>query len=274
MIASDRLLLRFALLLAASTAALPPWSACASSVDVAEIFARANESYDKGDFASAAAGYARCVELGADGADVLYNLGNARARSHQPGQAMAAYWAARRIAPRDPDLLSNMEQLTAMRADAAPQVPRSWLMAAAGGLVLRFTVNELAGAALLALLALTVAGVLLILREGPQRRLWVVFLVLALATVVTGASAWAKWDHDYRHPPAFVTGDPATMRSGPGRHFEVTGNLQAGTQVEPIRRSGIWTEIRLATGKRAWLEESSLARPPEARASGKHSKAE
>jgi len=273
MIAFD-LPLRFALWLAAAAATMLPWSACASTNDVADIFARANDAYERGDFASAAAGYARCVELGADGADVLYNLGNARARSGQMGHALAAYWAARRVAPRDPDLLANVEQLTAMRANAAPEVPRSWLMAAAGGLVRRLTVNELVGAALLALVAVTVTGVLLILREGPQHRLWVVFGVLALVTLVMGAAAWAKWDHDYRHPPAFVTGDQAGMRSGPGMHFEVTGHLQAGTQVEPVRRSGMWTEIRLTTGKRAWVEESSLARLPQPGASGTRPEAE
>ena len=78
-----------------------------------------------------------------------------------------------------------------MRANAAPEVPRSWLMAAAGGLVRRLTVNELVGTALLALVALTVAGVLLILREGPQHRLWVVFGVLALVTLV--AKTIVEW---------------------------------------------------------------------------------
>lgn len=239
------------------------WPVAAETQAIAEVFARGNEAYESGDFAAASRHYAQCVGLGATGADVLYNLGTAHARSARTGEALAAYWAARRIAPRDPDLLANAERLAALRADSTPQIPRSWLMAVAGGVVQRLTVNELASVALLLTALLSVTGVLIILRQGSQRRLWVVFAALALPAIVTGAAAWTKWDHDYRNPPAFVSPAQAVMRSGPGTHFEETGTLPSGTQVEPVRRSGIWTEIRLATGKRAWVEEHSLARPPE-----------
>src|ERR1051326_2790731 len=69
-------------------------------------FKAANQLYDAGKFAAAAAVYEK---LEPKTAHVYYNLGNAWFRQGKMGLAVLNYERARRLAPRDPDLLANLK---------------------------------------------------------------------------------------------------------------------------------------------------------------------
>lgn len=71
-------------------------------------FSAANQSFQAGDFASAAATYEKCLTTEGPRAAVFYNLGNAYQRLGQYGPAILAYERARLVTPRDPDLLANL----------------------------------------------------------------------------------------------------------------------------------------------------------------------
>src|ERR1017187_530030 len=66
----------------------------------------ANQLYDAGKFAEAAAAYEK---IEPKTAHVYYNLGNAWFRQDKRGLAILNYAQARRLAPRDPDILANLK---------------------------------------------------------------------------------------------------------------------------------------------------------------------
>ena len=69
-------------------------------------FKAANQLYDAGKFAEAAAAYEK---IEPKTAHVYYNLGNAWFRQGKLGLAVLNYERARRLAPRDPDILANLK---------------------------------------------------------------------------------------------------------------------------------------------------------------------
>src|SRR2546426_6371118 len=69
-------------------------------------FKAANALYDAGKFAEAAAAYERVEPKTAS---VYFNLGNAFFRQDKVGLAVLNYERARRLAPRDPDILANLK---------------------------------------------------------------------------------------------------------------------------------------------------------------------
>ena len=69
-------------------------------------FRAANQLYDAGKFAEAAAAYEK---IEPKTAHVYYNLGNAWFRQGKLGEAILNYERARRLAPRDPDILANLK---------------------------------------------------------------------------------------------------------------------------------------------------------------------
>src|SRR5882724_867099 len=66
----------------------------------------ANQLYDARKFTEAAAAYEK---IEPKTAHVYYNLGNAWFRQDKPGLAILNYAQARRLAPRDPDILANLK---------------------------------------------------------------------------------------------------------------------------------------------------------------------
>src|SRR5882724_4891553 len=66
----------------------------------------ANQLYDSGKFAEAAAAYEK---IEPKTAYVYYNLGNAWFRQGKLGLAILNYERARRLTPRDPDILANLK---------------------------------------------------------------------------------------------------------------------------------------------------------------------
>src|SRR5580698_1456330 len=72
----------------------------------ADDFKAANQLYDNGKFAEAAAAYEK---IEPKTAHVYYNLGNAWFRQNKLGLAILDYARARQLAPRDPDILANLK---------------------------------------------------------------------------------------------------------------------------------------------------------------------
>lgn len=71
--------------------------------------AAAAKAYGAGNYAEAARRYKVLVETHGPSADLLYNLGTARAEAGQPGRAIFALERARVLAPRDEGIARNLD---------------------------------------------------------------------------------------------------------------------------------------------------------------------
>lgn len=80
-----------------------------SSPLFADPLTEAMNAYDQGDFKKAATVYEDLVKSGIQNGSVFYNLGNTYFRLGEKGKALAAYLAARRLLPRDPDIKANLK---------------------------------------------------------------------------------------------------------------------------------------------------------------------
>lgn len=88
----------------------------------ATSFSDANQQYQSGDFAGAAASYEKVLISEGPRAAVFYNLGNSYLKTKQNGLAILAYERGRLLTPRDPDLLANL--VLARKAAASFEEPR------------------------------------------------------------------------------------------------------------------------------------------------------
>lgn len=72
-------------------------------------FDRANRLYEQGQYTNAIAAYERLLASGRVSAALYFNLGNACFKAGQVGRAIFHYRLAQRLAPRDPDILANLQ---------------------------------------------------------------------------------------------------------------------------------------------------------------------
>ena len=223
--------------------------------DAPTLFVQAGTAYREGRYSQAAATYLKLVEMGFDGADVRYNLGNAYLRSGELARAIAEYRKALILNPRDRDALANLSFARQSATDAvSPPEPAPWRRA------LLFWHDSLGWSekVRLAVLAAMLFWALLALRLWRGRWLaagWLSGFVAAVA-VVLGLSAAAESVFPAR--VGVVLPVRVEVYSGTDLRSQVIFNLHAGTEVRVERTDRDWTEFTLSDGRRGWLPTEQM----------------
>lgn len=190
--------------------------------------------------------------------EVFFNLGNSYFKNNQPGQAVAAYLAARSLKPRDPDVTAN---LNFIRGKAGDKLENDYERS----LWQRFfsfddTLNlkeQFWAATILITLGLLAIGTRWWLHRGRE--------VSTLAGVVLlVAGLWLGFGTTLRLTDPIILG-AITAPSGEiraekgGSDAPVLFQLSAGTPVRIVAADDAWVRIALPDGKGGWLPRSEVA---------------
>lgn len=217
-------------------------------------FETANKLFEQGKFAAAAAAYERLLTNGPTAA-LHFNLGNARFKSGQPGQAIFHYHQALRLAPRDPDARGNLQFA---RRSLGVTVEESL-----GRHLLRLhSLDEwawLAGAGLGAWFLLLALGEAL-----PARRAafaWLTRTSGAFALVAAALLAAAHGDRGAARQAVVIVPE-ASVRPGPLAESKVAFTLRDGTEVTVLDAKDDWLQVRDASQRAGWVKRDVAWRLP------------
>jgi tetratricopeptide (TPR) repeat protein len=205
-------------------------------------FDDANRLYEEGQYVEAIGAYAQILKGGRVSAALYFNLGNAHFKAGQLGKAILNYRLAERLAPRDPDIRSNLLAARTTVLGGAPPVPHLWRR-----LVSRLSLDEwtqLAAAALWLLAGLLVAG-----QWSPAWRPRLRRFVLpgGLVLFVVASGLWLTWRERCR-PEVIVVQRDAILHHGPLDESPRLQNLRDGQ------------ELAVLDGKNGWLQVAGAAR--------------
>jgi len=218
----------------------------------AALFAQANQRYEAGDFAGAAALYEQIVRAGGDDGRVYYNLGNAYFKAGQLGKAVLSYERARRLLPRDEDIQANLA-FARSQVKGGPVLPNSgaaW--EAIGRLHDGLRPDEKAWLALGLYLLVVGCGLIALFAwrwRRPASIAAVVLGVLLLATLVSfgiGVYEQERVNH------AIVVASQAAVYSGPGESYLLETTLGEGNAVVVEETRGAWCRLSLAGNLQGW----------------------
>ena len=217
----------------------------------------ANQLYDAGKFAEAAVAYEK-IEPKA--AHVYYNLGNAWFRQDKLGLAILNYAQARRLAPRDPDILANLkfaqQRLGVDDVNTPPRATQRFLRSVIECCTAsEWSAGELVG---LWLLALAIGACVYI----PKAR--AAFLVIAVAGFfVFVFSSFALSNQvisNHIAPQAIVVAAETEARFAPLSDSTVHFRLAEGTRVAIREDRGQWLFVERADGQQGWVKAESIGR--------------
>ena len=223
-------------------------------------FAQANQLYLHGDYPTATQIYERLRVQAPHSAVVFYNLANAYAQNEEVGPAVLYYRRALLLAPRDRDIISNLEHIERQLAyQPSPDID-NWIAVMLGGLRERVTINELA--VINAALYWLAIGMAIWFLHNRRRLLSFLLAISLLLCCISTMFSYSKWQRDYAGDRAIVLSD-GQMYSGPGEHFEPLMRLGAGTEVKMLQPQGRYREIQTSAGGRGWLsgEQVQLISP-------------
>jgi tetratricopeptide (TPR) repeat protein len=220
-------------------------------------FKAANQLYDNGKFAEAAAAYEK---IEPKTAHVYYNLGNAWFRQNKLGLAILDYARARQLAPRDPDIVANLkfaqQRLGVDEINTPPQATQRLLRSVVESRTAsEWSVGELVG---LWLLALTIGARVYF----PKLRTGV--LIVAVAGLAGfGFSTFALTYQvigDHAAPQAIVVNGETEARFAPVPDSTVHFRLAEGTRVSIREDRGQWLFVERADGQQGWVKSEAVGR--------------
>ncbi len=247
------------LLLLLATMFAAPLSQAQDSISPPEAMLAANQNYEAGDYAEAAAGYEAIVAYGIQNSDVYYNLGNAYFKLGDLGRAILNYRRAYRLAPRDPDITTNLTIAQAQTIDQleAPggaltdlvQLAEEWL-----------TLREAAILALVLWLIICGLVVLSILMSRLRRWLWLPLAMVGLLLVVGLISMVNRIYTEQHYPPAVIVAQQVDVTSGPGDadQYLVEFDLHSGAEVQLLESRAGWRRISLPGDLQGWVPAEAM----------------
>jgi tetratricopeptide (TPR) repeat protein len=263
------------LVLLAATLILPIAAAGGAEMDreeAARRFAQANAAFMERNYEAARDLYQQIVDAGYRNGGVSFNLGNTWFRLGNLGKSILWYERARRLLPRDPNVLQNQREAESHREKELPKVKKNSLVIFFSSIRDRLSVNEwTVAASLLFFAAGIVFSVRVFLRSAESRAILrnAGFVLLALSLWAgLNAGTRARWESK----PMYVVIDPE-VKVYPGldqTEGEPRYRLGAGVivivQREEVRPSDtgagdeIWTEVGYEGGPLGWCRGESLER--------------
>jgi tetratricopeptide (TPR) repeat protein len=223
-----------------------------------ESFDAGVAAYRAGDFARARAHWLTALDAHADDAldrcALLFDLGNAAARSGNLPEAVGWYSAAQRLAPRDPEVLANLE--FARREAGFEPFDKGDLSATAGRIFDAWTVAEASWIALAAIALFFVVLLYEALRGGVGwRRLAIVCGAGALLSIVP----WVRAVERSRADAAIVIEKSgAALASEPRDGATTIETLPAGAVVRRLDALPGWVQVTGVENASGWVREPAV----------------
>lgn len=246
----------------ANEAAAEPTATEPTTTDAEELWNMANSAYNEGNFEKAAATYEQILSQNLHSAALYYNLANAYFKQGELGKALLNYNRASRIAPGDEDIRHNQEYAEKMTKDSIEKIPEffliTWLRSVRGAM--SCTAWTVLSIVMLAT-ALVMALLYLLAQRMSLRK--VGFYTMAVAVVLfiaTSAFAISERNQLVGRSEAIVMSTAASVKSSPDRSATELFVLHEGTKVSIGETTDGWAEVRIADGRKGWIEDKRIER--------------
>ncbi|NRA44816.1 MAG: SH3 domain-containing protein [Oligoflexales bacterium] len=216
----------------------------------------AAQAYDKGDFYQSVKIYEELISEGLDNGHVFYNLGNAYYRLEEPGKAMAAYLAAKRLLPRNPDIKANLAYVHGQIKDKLEYQTESGFLN-----VIAFWQDSVTSKEIFEVflffwcLGFLLLGVfywkrqLVLLKRSGLGMLGVA--VITFSAFLISQNQDAVW--------GAVSANSAAVRSGPGELNTQVFELHRGAPIKITEEEKDWFLINLSDGKKGWIAKKQVS---------------
>src|SRR5256714_9884201 len=217
-------------------------------------FAKANRAYAEGRFDEAAAGYESLINSGNWTANLFYDLGNARYRLGDFGQAILDYERALALDPRQPEADANLR--LARDEARALEMRRDWIERYAG----MATVKPYTIAATVAFwFTLFKTAHLFFSRRRSAGRI----ALIVLSVMILGVSAFAIFslENGARGAAlAVITGKEVEARLATADTAKSVLVLPAGSEIKILSERGDWIYVALPNDQRGWIPANNAQR--------------
>ncbi len=226
----------------------------------ADLFARGNAEYRKGEFAAAERSYREMLNKGVDSGSLYYNLGNVCFKQKRLGEAIYFWEKARQKLPGDPDTQENLELANLLVVDRIEVPPDPFPLRVLQRIMSFLSIAQAAWTVLCLFILTNVLISVYLLATSARAclRALTVSLVTGALTLLLGCSlAWRIYDQDHRLE-GIVVEQKAEVRSGPGVDNITIFTVHEGIKIRVRGEAGGWYQISLPNGWNGWMQATAV----------------
>ncbi len=225
--------------------------------EAVSLFAKGNEAYRSQNYKQAFEYYQKAAQDSTFGKDasVFYNLGNAAFKLNRLGLSILNYERARRLAPRDPDIQSNLAYAKGL-VELRVEDKRNWYLQKVMEALEQVTIHELVRGFLIVYL-LFVSGLLTNLMAKRKPVLGSLTTGWLIALAVSTLLLLVRFG-DKIHPTAVVTNPKVDVRYGPSDSDKLAFSLSEGILVNIDDNFNDWYKVSLRNGESGWSPRSGV----------------
>lgn len=219
-----------------------------------------NAAYNEGRYSIASDIYESILSSGEHSAKLYYNLGNAYFKQEMLGKAILNYNRALRLAPSDEDIRHNLEYAEQATKDNIEQIPVFFLTAWSrtvrnimGGNAWTIISLMMLSIALLSALAYQLAQRISLRKMG-----FYAMVVAAVLFIISSTFAYQQRQSVVNSQEAIVMSSAVSVKSSPDRAATDLFVIHEGTKLSLGEKINGWQEIRIADGRKGWVESSRI----------------
>lgn len=224
---------------------------CTSVAAAQNGWTQAEELYRQGKFSAALSEYENLLKTYPNNPFVYYNIGNCYFKMGSRGLAVANYYRAFRLNPRQNDIRHNLA--LALENSGEKLVPTG-VPEVLHRMFFGLSTTELQGLTYL-LFWLVCIGILV----GLWRRKWSRLATLICILAALSTAWWLIRAQGEKEPLAVVAAPVAEVRSGPGTNFPASANIAQGHLVTILDGKDTWYEVAISSqGLKGWIEKDAV----------------
>lgn len=225
-----------------------------------QLFEKANDLYNKGDFDQAITTYEAIIDVGEHSAALYFNLANAHYKLNHIAPSIYYYEKALQLAPSDKEIHNNIAFARQMTIDAIDQVPEIGLAKLSKQITNWLSFDNWAKLSIVFML-LFVAFYLIYHFNYNTIKKRLAFIVAMVSIMLSGAAvalAYNNYNHAKKDKPAIVFAKESQVKSEPNLRSPESFKLHEGTKVQVLESVDNWNKIKLADGKTGWILKDDI----------------
>lgn len=227
-----------------------------------ELINAADSAYSNKLFEDAIAMYEEVLDQNYESAELFYNLGNAYFNVNNLPAAILYYEKAKVLAPRDADIIFNLNIANSMIPDKIEAVPEIFYIRWWKSLRDNFNLHTWTLFSLtMFIFAVILAGFFFLSHSLWIRKFsfWAGIIILLLS-MTSFSITYTKYQIQSNHLEAIVFDPTITIKSSPNQLGKDLFVIHEGTKVNILGEMRGWCNIKIANGSSGWLPEGSLKR--------------
>lgn len=227
---------------------------------MAHFYEQGNQAYREGNYQSALEWYGKILSAGYESSQVYYNIGNCYYKLGSVGRAILFYEKARKLNPRDREILFNLELANLKVIDRIEAPPQFFLFDWWETVKTYFTVSQLTrlAATLFGVSILVLIGLLFFREHRLRRVILAALIVFAVLTLFSAYLLLVNARQGNGQVRGIVLVSSVNVLSAPSENSTDVFVLHEGVKVALEEQRGEWVRITLPDGKSGWMRRENL----------------